>query len=743
MRQLSFLLILLCFCGSLSAQDHLVSPMSNPTLFPKFKLKQTNEKLLVTEDTFVYRYDTLTLPFIDDFSKDHFPKRVSNTSSPRVSDTLVYQLLIGGVPYRGSRGFVTDTTGYILFDMNDSIIQATANPADTIEFFDLSNFPPSKQTLTVYPAYNIYDTLGGSVLDTIPLMPEYTSDSLRFYIVDADSNDYYTNRSAYLNTTFGIDPPSIGVVTLDGLDEFGLPYDIENPRQVRADEFSSVPIDLSNLPDSDVFFSFFYQPKGLSIDRPDPQDSLVLDFFNVDQNGWQKIWGIAGIDSVVALGDSFVFKNIRVPDSLQKNGFRFRFRNYSSSAGGFDQWHLDYLYLDHGRSLNDTAFNDITFVYDAPGLLKDFTAMPWFHFRTNPALYMKDTTFTLIKNNAPISFSLYNKVVIPDTLNNTIYYRYPLTDIFTFLPASFQFNFEYPIDFDYSMSDVDSGGVFESTYDIDFRPSMSQEPDFIRSNDTVIGKTVLYDYYAYDDGTAEAGYGINPAQSPDGFTAFMAVEFNIPFPDTIGALKMYFLPQAADVRNQQFELTVWNSIEPPNVIFSAPFRYNPRYTENNGYLTYNFDSLVEVNQTFYVGIKAIGERSLNIGYDLNINNRDKISWSYDGVNWTNPSAGIRDGSLMIRPVFRRTGIGVGIKEATLEQLDVTVYPNPAKDKVTILVPSEEKIKELILMDVRGKLILRNVFERTLDLSQLSPGVYFLKLISQQNQQVTKKIIISP
>ncbi|MEQ8624853.1 MAG: T9SS type A sorting domain-containing protein [Vicingaceae bacterium] len=743
MRQLSFLLFFLCFLGSISAQDHLVSPMSNPALFPEFKLKQNNDKLLVTEDTFVYRYDTLSLPFIDDFSEDHFPKRVSNTSSPRVTDTLVYQILIRGVPYKGSRGFVTDTTGYILYDMNDSIVQAVANPVDTIDFFDLSNYPPMKQTLLVYPAYNVYDTIGGNNLDTIPLMPEFTSDSLRFYIVDADSNDFYTNRSAYLNTTFGIDPPSIGVVTLDGLNEFGLPYDIDNPRQVRADELSSVPIDLSNLPDNDVFFSFFYQPRGLSVDRPDPQDSLVLDFFNVNQNGWEKIWGIAGIDSIVALGDSFVFKNIRVPDSLQKNGFRFRFRNYSSSAGGFDQWHLDYFYLNSGRSVNDTAFNDISFIYDAPGLLKDYTAMPWFHFRTNPSLYMKDTTFTLVKNNSTNSLSVYNKVVIPDTVNNTIYYRFPSMDNFIFLPGSSQLNFTYPIDFDYSMSDIDSGGVFESFYDIDFRPGMTQEPDFIRSNDSVTGKTILYDYYAYDDGTAEAGYGINPAQSPDGFTAFMAVEFNIPFPDTIGGLRLYFLPQAADIQNQELELTVWNSLSPPNVIFSAPFRYNPQFTENNGYLTYYFDSLVVVNQTFYVGLKAIGERSLNIGYDLNINNRDKIFWSFDGTNWNSPSAGIRDGSLMMRPIFRRTGIGVGLKDSPLLQSDVTVYPNPTRERINIFTQEEEKIKEVILMDIRGKLIFRQAFKKTFDIGQLSPGVYFLQLISQQDQQITKKIIISP
>ena len=47
------------------------------------------------------------------------------------------------------------------------------------------------------------------------------------------------------------------------------------------------------------------------------------------------------------------------------------------------------------------------------------------------------------------------------------------------------------------------------------------------------------------------------------------------------------------------------------------------------------------------------------------------------------------------------------------------------------------------MDIRGKLIFRQAFKKTFDIGQLSPGVYFLQLISQQDQQITKKIIISP
>ena len=59
---------------------------------------------------------------------------------------------------------------------------------------------------------------------------------------------------------------------------------------------------------------------------------------------------------------------------------------------------------------------------------------------------------------------------------------------------------------------------------MDFRPATIEIKDFIRANDTVYSTAVLKDYYAYDDGSAEAGYGVN-AGTFGGNETFMAVEY--------------------------------------------------------------------------------------------------------------------------------------------------------------------------------------------------------------------------
>src|SRR5690606_14541088 len=166
---------------------------------------------------------------------------------------------------------------------------------------------------------------------------------------------------------------------------------------------------------------------------------------------------------------------------------------------------------------------------------------------------------------------------------------------------------------------IDSAGVLKAVYDIRVDVQLGRE-DIIRSNDTVYSIATLDNYYAYDDGTAEAGYGVNPQQTPEGYFAYIALEFDQPIVDTIGGIQIYFLPQNVDVRSQRFSLMVWEASTsggPGDLIFKKEDSYNPIYTDDNGFLTLWFDSLVAVGQRYYVGIETVGRNSINIGYDLN------------------------------------------------------------------------------------------------------------------------------
>tara|TARA_R110000868_G_scaffold46500_1_gene153517 strand:- start:97 stop:2322 length:2226 start_codon:yes stop_codon:yes gene_type:complete len=740
MRILIFSTLFFLIGFELMAQDFLTSPSSNPVLFPKGDFFRQNEKSFVQKENFVYQFDTLSLPFIDDFSTNHFPKRITDINDPRVSDTTVYSIIINDTIYREPAGFTSDSSfRYVINPADSSIIfKLFLDTERKIDFHEISKFPTTFDTLTVFLAYDIYDTLNGGS-DTLLKTPEYFADSAAYFIVEKNSNDYYTDRSVLLSNTYPIEPPSIGVATFDGLDEFGMAYDFLDPETVSADQLTSVPINLSNLSNKEVFFSFYYQPQGISLSSPGLRDSLVLDFFNASTQAWSNVWRVPGRGL-----DDFKQVIIRVPDSIQHNGFQFRFRNYANSTGSFDHWHIDYIYLNNNRSVDDTIYRDLAFVYDAPSLLKNYTAMPWFHFKLNPASFMvDDSVATRVVNNSNENIPVYNKITVTDTVFNTIIYQRPLnTNSFVIFSPFMRFDLKYPIDFSYNSNQVDSAGIFEEVYDVDFRPPAQQQPDFIRSNDTIIGKTVLKDYYAYDDGTAEAGYGVVPQPSQEGLFGFMALEFNAPIQDTIGGVQIYFLPQTFDVRPQPFELIVWNSLNPPNVIFRMPFRYNPIYTDYNAFISYSFDSLVPVNQTFYVGLKSIGPNSMNVGYDLNTNSRDKLFWSFDGETWNIPSAGIRDGSLMMRPIFRRTGMPVGLKKIKKIAEQIKIFPVPAADLINIEGISYDAAQTILIYDIRGQLVKEQAFEQQVAINELKNGVYILRIFKHDGSIINQKFIVS-
>lgn len=747
MKKFLFVFLLSGFCSALWAQDYLTAPTLNPSLFKyldaKTKGSSVDSRLKSTalDDSVVYRFDTLDLPFQDDFSRNHLLKPF-NTSNSSYTDTSVYRIYIGGSVYRDTSGLVTDSTFTYEIAQDCTIIQRTANLEGFATLHNISSYPTNAVTIEFYKPYNIYDTINGGV-DTIEVQANLFQDSANYYFVDVDSTIFYTDRDVLLNNTFPILPPSIGVVTFDGLDQNGLPYDLENPRTVEADHLTSLPLRMGNLSDTNVYISFFIQPKGISINAPQPEDSLVLDFYNPTTEEWGNIWGSGGYSA-----DTFQQVIVKVPNAFLQDGTQFRFRGYANSTGAFDQWHLDYIYLNAGRTPGDTNYRDVAYVYPPNSILKEFHAMPYWHFQDNPAQYMFDSTGeVLVRNNFNDVYTVFNKVVIPDTVNNTNYYRFPASAEVAIIIGKQSFAFNYPINFDFQANQIDSAGILKAEYDVRFNPNQPSQADVFPTNDTVYSKAVLDNYYAYDDGTAEAGYGVNPQQTPEGYFAYTAMEFDQPFADTIGGMQIYFLPQNVDIRNQRFRLMVWapsQSGGPGDLIFSKEDTYNPIYTDDNGFLTLWFDSLVEVGQRYYIGIESIGRFSLNVGYDMNNNHRDRIFWSYDASSWYSPNAGIKDGCLMMRPIYRKSEWGVGLKEKVSKALEWSAYPNPAKDEIYINLPQSFDLAQIQLFDLSGRTLWESSTpsQRKVNLSAYSPGIYILRIVDDKGVAAHKKIIIS-
>lgn len=70
-----------------------------------------------------------------------------------------------------------------------------------------------------------------------------------------------------------------------------------------------------------------------------------------------------------------------------------------------------------------------------------------------------------------------------------------------------------------------------------------------------------------------------------------------------------------------------------------------------------------------------------------------------------------------------------------------IYPNPVTNGRIFITSQKKLAKEVEIFDVLGKKIVAvELFDRSLDVSQLSPGVYILK-IKEGEASATRKLVI--
>lgn len=93
------------------------------------------------------------------------------------------------------------------------------------------------------------------------------------------------------------------------------------------------------------------------------------------------------------------------------------------------------------------------------------------------------------------------------------------------------------------------------------------------------------------------------------------------------------------------------------------------------------------------------------------------------------------------------------KEKPLKKpLKFELFPNPAKNKVTVIINGEDEIEDvnLSILDLTGKVVLNNLIfnqikngtEINIDVSSLANGVYFINLNDDKETKSVKKLIIA-
>ena len=145
-------------------------------------------------------------------------------------------------------------------------------------------------------------------------------------------------------------------------------------------------------------------------------------------------------------------------------------------------------------------------------------------------------------------------------------------------------------------------------------------------------------------------------------------------------------------------------------------------------------------------------------------------FKYDGKNWEsypvedylpNPPVGspfekyyFRDFIIDKRNNIWLTAYAAGvlklsdiISDVDQEPLDIelTISPNPAKEKITINSKSQLSFTSLIISNVEGKELINysgnSIVDNTVDISGLSSGVYFIELTDIEGKHFTKKFVV--
>ena len=535
------------------------------------------------------------------------------------------------------------------------------------------------------------------------------------------NNNLWDFSSVKVTRNYAINPPSLGVATFDGLNEYGLARDFSVINSsAPSDTLLSKPIDLSGL--SAAFFMFYFQGKGLG-ETPEIQDKLVLEFFN--GSFWVEKWSSFGVAMLE------FEKEVIIIDSAQylTDDFKFRFRNYATISGNFDHWHIDYLVINELLNVSDTTeLNDVSFVYSSPSFLKRYYEMPWTHFLNNEANELKDSIDIILRNNSAsvnvdFQFNVYE--------NNSQIYHYPTIGVsrnVTILDYDTIGNFSFtnpPIDIQSNI--FNSFEPDSASFLVQYIIKTSNSD--IKINDTLYHNQNFFSHFAYDDKSAESAYGINTNG------AMLAYEFKLNRPDTLRAIQMYFPQMLDSVSDIPFKLTIWKDINGQGNVLYQQDVY-PVHTENGNYHTYYLDSLFQLVGTFYVGWEQTTDDLLNIGLDKNNNANEYMHYNV-GSGWLNSSY---LGSWMIRPILSMNQIVSNIPNKN-NIFSFSVYPNPAKDN--FFVESSANSNLISLYTLNGILIRKfksNLNRTQIDVNDIASGAYILKISNDSGVNYQKILI---
>jgi hypothetical protein len=528
----------------------------------------------------------------------------------------------------------------------------------------------------------------------------------------------WIDDNVFINNTYSDKQITSGIATFDALDNNGRLYSTASSYGFLSDQLTSQPVNLSYTPADNIWLSFFYQAGGLG-DSPEPEDSLTLQFLAPDENKWYSVWKAGGTTDL-----TFKPAILRITDArFLKTGFQFRFTNYASLSpnqndpsmvGNCDHWNLDYVLLNKNRNAGDTIFSDVAFTLPIRSVLKNHEAMPWKQYREIELQEMGSSIPVNYRNNDTITRNVTRDFEIRDVYNNSISYLFSAgaTNIGPLTSVPYNANIVYSFN-----STNNDSALFRIT-------AMLKTDQFDpKKNDTMVYYQTFKNYFAFDDGTAEAGYGINGLGSRNAMFAFRFRSF---IADTLRAIKICFNDSYTDANKRAFDLMVWddNNGLPGNVLYTQEEVMVEQGQDINGFYTYKLQEKVPVNDLFYIGWRQRSESFLNAGLDVNTPNGGKQLYWLNG-EWQQSQV---TGCVMIHPVVGDALIVTSIDDVIYNDKKlIRIWPNPASEYITIDVGEQlfQGDAYITIIDLSGRELKKAVLSERIDISSLPAGVYII------------------
>lgn len=706
--------------------------------------------------------------------------KLSDTEYQLISDSTYYTDPTTGLTIAANKGYWYSPSIQLFFDseltnpIQDSIYYSTDRQNFSYIEGSYSKTDEVIQYTLTDSLYLSFWVQAGGYGDT----PESNDSLIIEYYAPANKSNIVINEIGYtwmeiynptestydLNNYYLISQPITDIIANETLND----YKIESSNDIMPFGYKVIEIDTldENVSvfyligaDSSVVDSFsIISDLSMTINAriPDGSDNIITTLDNTSGKmnpGWERF-------DDITIEPTSSFSYISIPLNQEKfltKGFRFRLHNFASlgndpsHARSEDHWNIDMVWLDAQRTENMQYPKDAYFVdNDLSNTFLDrlYRAIPYPHlFEIDEDITKSDIGVTVINQNDETHKLLFNIKAQNNELSNPRAQMISLQEVD--LAPELEFEHEESIEsFNlYSFITQNTENRDSASFEIKFFFSDESKSEAIYSdfmwNDTITVNQNFHNYYAYDDGSAEAGYGLRGERNSK-----VAYLYNTYKEDSLQGVAIYFNHTRYDLdQTKVFSLCIWESNDgiPGDMIYEHPGLENRFHNRPNQFVRYEIDPEYIIDQSktslllngeFFIGINQPYDINLNIGLDLNTNSLTKIYTNF-GAGWNESS--IDGGSLMMRPLFGEPlppDTKVNEENASF---NCTIYPIPASNYIN--VRSENTINKIYICDITGSTIISSI-DNTIEISSLHEGFYILKALDEHGKISVNKFAIS-